>query len=401
MIRSMQRRPAAFTIIELLVVVSIIGLLLALLLPAIGSARDTAKQTQSQSNLRQLGTAHNTYASEWNDRQYTLAVDSIVGYGLTTSPGGTTALNAIAQYRMQKGKLPPAIPLGMGPHSSGEQILWSFNFSDTENIINAELMAPLVLDPSSPRGGFGWFRIPNAKPMTSYLSGRFYDPIYFAPKDEVVNDNNANVVDAPYDYTATDGQGGPEGILDKVGYSSYSLSPAALFSPAVFSAPTDGAAPYQNPWTLPAGLRAPSMGHSQYSSLKTHMIEHHWLQNRSTLCNPNFPPARSGADAGLGSDGTTYTMCEPWYFNHSVDSTPATLFYDGHVEMMGVSAAQRSDGRVTEQTGTGLWSRATPFGTNGFYIDAGYGTPGSDEFANSSFHILTVDGIKGRDFVSE
>ncbi len=61
-----------FTIIELLVVVSIIALLVGMLLPAIGKARDTARVNVSKNNLRQLGVAHQTYAADWADRQVDL-----------------------------------------------------------------------------------------------------------------------------------------------------------------------------------------------------------------------------------------------------------------------------------------------------------------------------------------
>ena len=64
-----------FTIIELLVVVSIIGLLLSLLIPAVGKARDGALTTQSSANLRNLATACAAYAGEWNDRQPTFIPD--------------------------------------------------------------------------------------------------------------------------------------------------------------------------------------------------------------------------------------------------------------------------------------------------------------------------------------
>ncbi len=59
-------RPAAFTLVELLIVIAIIGVLIGLLLPAVQAARESARRSSCQNNLRQVGLAMFQYADARN-----------------------------------------------------------------------------------------------------------------------------------------------------------------------------------------------------------------------------------------------------------------------------------------------------------------------------------------------
>ena len=72
-----KHKNTGFTIVELLVVISIIALLIGILVPAVQKARDSAKVTQSKSNIHNVTIALQNYALDHGDRNFSTAPDNL------------------------------------------------------------------------------------------------------------------------------------------------------------------------------------------------------------------------------------------------------------------------------------------------------------------------------------
>ncbi|MBA3315503.1 MAG: DUF1559 domain-containing protein [Planctomycetaceae bacterium] len=150
-------RSPGFTLIELLVVIAIIAVLIALLLPAVQQAREAARRSSCQNNLKQIGLALHNYHDTFNS----FPPESIWAYGTTGSwqPRNYSWLFLLLpqiEQQTLKGAANDKLPL------------WGQQLPDGKDIVSVQL--PILTCPSDAElnnsHGMGW---------TSYAGAEGFD----------------------------------------------------------------------------------------------------------------------------------------------------------------------------------------------------------------------------------
>ena len=182
------RKQLGFTLVELLVVIAIIGVLVALLLPAIQAARESARRSQCTNNLKQIGLGFINYESAYGGfppRRWQRADEGKVGWGMFILPH-------------------------MEQQTLYDQYQWAYNYYDPANKNVVETKLSFFICPSVDRdepilsgsgGNFveGWidYLVPNGilLPKTGFGN--------VSPFIDWANDNTHNEHQALLDSTDT------------------------------------------------------------------------------------------------------------------------------------------------------------------------------------------------------
>lgn len=156
MLMLLKRHREAFTLVELLVVIAIIGVLVALLLPAVQAAREMARRTACGNNMRQIGLAQHIH----HDVRRALPPGCITGTAVSEAhayfgiPAGT------AKYSWF-----PFILPHIEQQYAADQFRNDLDWRDTLNTATRETVIPIAICPSSPFG---------RRMVTGKLSGKVW-----------------------------------------------------------------------------------------------------------------------------------------------------------------------------------------------------------------------------------
>lgn len=354
--RARNCRRRGVTMVEVLVALACGAALVAFVVPVVANVATASGEARSLSNLRILSMAHDAYANTYAQRQLTFVQED----------AGLYAGNCLT---ITCQSCPPQLLLGQDPNGAW----WGYYLGSCQcagfpgSCGNWSAYKPIEF--FVPNQGFGAFRLGNAHAFNAFVEGRFYSDTFYAPNDALEYQRSAKYRDQVIDFSSTS---------NDVAFSSYCMSPAAMWHPDVLS---DAYGGYRDPNTFIDGYASPTVTQCLHPDLKTRLIEHNWCDGAPSMVTSNTV-------SSIYSSGA-YT------FNSSASVAPLSLFFDGHIARLPNSKAIADDQALFDSSGLRLWSRTTPLGENGYYV-----APQFDDSPRTSHTILTTNGILGRDVLT-
>jgi prepilin-type N-terminal cleavage/methylation domain-containing protein len=280
-------RRTAFTLVELLVVIAIMGILIAILLPAVQAAREAARRTQCQNNLKQFGLATQNYVTA----KKLFPPSVMLGPNLGAWSAQARLLPFMEDYTLYKG-IDFTLSYSAQVTDVGKAVKSTYlpmMHCPTEANVNAKLAADgsvdnwplnyavnigswLVWDPNTQTGGLGAF-IPNGKLRPAHFTDGLSKTLGFAEVkafNPFMNGAAAANPTMPTDPSAVCGMGGTfkatsfahqewtDGRMKETGFT-------AVFTPNTQVQCTQAGGLYDMDWINQSEVAPPAVGAVSYS----------------------------------------------------------------------------------------------------------------------------------------